>query len=71
MAPLPAGYRENCAERIDLPDLPNILYIHSHDTGRWVRTHRWKYILRFGERTRPVLPNTDDGPSKELLLTYG
>lgn len=22
-----------------LPDLPNILYIHSHDTGRWVRPY--------------------------------
>ena len=27
------------AERIKLPDLPNILYIHSHDTGRWVRPY--------------------------------
>jgi N-sulfoglucosamine sulfohydrolase len=22
-----------------LPDLPNILYVHSHDTGRWVRPY--------------------------------
>ena len=22
-----------------MPDLPNILYIHSHDTGRWVRPY--------------------------------
>ncbi len=23
----------------NLPDLPNILYVHSHDTGRWVRPY--------------------------------
>ena len=31
--------RENRTERIKLPDLPNILYVHSHDTGRWVRPY--------------------------------
>jgi hypothetical protein len=46
-------------------------YHVAYEPERCVRTHRWKYIRRFGERTRPVLPNTDDGPSKELLLSYG
>ncbi|MDQ5818057.1 MAG: sulfatase-like hydrolase/transferase [Actinomycetota bacterium] len=22
-----------------MPDLPNVLYVHSHDTGRWVRPY--------------------------------
>jgi N-sulfoglucosamine sulfohydrolase len=46
-------------------------YHVAYEPERCVRTHRWKYIRRFGERTKPVLPNTDDGPSKELLLSYG
>jgi N-sulfoglucosamine sulfohydrolase len=46
-------------------------YHVAYEPERCVRTHRWKYIQRFGERTRPVLPNTDDGPSKQLLLSYG
>ena len=29
---------------------------------------RFKYIRRFGDRELPVLPNTDDGPSKDVLL---
>ncbi len=36
-----------------------------------MRTERWKYIRRFGDRLTPVLPNTDDSPSKRLLLRYG
>jgi arylsulfatase A-like enzyme len=46
-------------------------YHVAYEPERCVRTHRWKYIQRFGERTKPVLPNTDDGPSKDLLLSYG
>jgi N-sulfoglucosamine sulfohydrolase len=43
----------------------------AYEPERCVRTHRWKYIRRFGDRTKPVLPNTDDGPSKDLLLSCG
>src|SRR5215217_5347375 len=32
--------REVCLERVRvLPDYPNILYVHSHDTGRWVEPY--------------------------------
>lgn len=84
--------------------VPNILYLHSHDTGRYVqpygypvqtpniqrrrpcttaayhaayepqraiRTKRFKYIRRYGDREAPVLPNTDDSPSKDVLLEHG
>jgi N-sulfoglucosamine sulfohydrolase len=43
----------------------------AYEPQRAVRTERWKYIRRFGERTTPVLPNCDDSPSKDLLLRYG
>ncbi len=43
----------------------------AYEPQRAVRTHRHKYIRRFGERTTPVLPNTDDGPSKDYLLRNG
>jgi N-sulfoglucosamine sulfohydrolase len=43
----------------------------AYEPQRAVRTQRHKYIRRFGYREAPVLPNTDDGPSKDLLLTLG
>ena len=38
----------------------------AYEPQRAIRTERFKYIRRWGDRRRPVLPNTDDGPSKEL-----
>jgi N-sulfoglucosamine sulfohydrolase len=43
----------------------------AYEPQRCVRTQRHKYIRRFGDRALPVLPNTDDGPSKDLLLELG
>jgi arylsulfatase A-like enzyme len=43
----------------------------AYEPQRAVRTDRWKYIRRFGDRTLPVLPNTDDSPSKDLWLRHG
>jgi arylsulfatase A-like enzyme len=43
----------------------------AYEPQRCVRTERYKYIRRWGDRRTPVLPNTDDGPSKELLLADG
>jgi arylsulfatase A-like enzyme len=43
----------------------------AYEPQRTVRTSRHKYIRRWGERTTPVLANTDDGPSKELLIAAG
>jgi arylsulfatase A-like enzyme len=48
-----------------------INYHAAYEPQRAVRTHRWKYIRRFDGRDRPVLPNIDDGPSKEILLENG
>jgi N-sulfoglucosamine sulfohydrolase len=46
-------------------------YHASYEPKRAVRTARWKYIRRFGDRRTPVLPNCDDSPSKELWVKAG
>src|ERR1700727_2609643 len=46
-------------------------YHASYEPKRAVRTTRWKYIRRFGDRRTPVLPNCDDSPSKDLWLQAG
>ena len=43
----------------------------AYEPQRAIRTRRLKYIRRWGDRRTPVLPNTDDGPSKDLLLASG
>ncbi|MDX6664284.1 MAG: N-sulfoglucosamine sulfohydrolase [Solirubrobacteraceae bacterium] len=43
----------------------------AYEPQRCIRTTRHKYIRRWGDRRTPVLPNTDDGPSKDLLLANG
>jgi arylsulfatase A-like enzyme len=43
----------------------------AYEPQRAVRTARHKYIRRWGDRRTPVLANTDDGPSKDLLLRHG
>jgi arylsulfatase A-like enzyme len=42
----------------------------AYDPQRAVRTRRWKYIRRFDDRTRPVLPNCDDSPAKDLWMAH-
>jgi N-sulfoglucosamine sulfohydrolase len=43
----------------------------AYEPQRAVRTLRWKYIRRFGDRDLPVLANCDDSPSKDVLLRDG
>lgn len=46
-------------------------YHAAYEPKRAVRTTRWKYIRHYGDKHTPVLPNCDDGPSKELWVEYG
>jgi N-sulfoglucosamine sulfohydrolase len=66
---LPLARRE--ADEIRDAIFAEATYHAAYEPQRAVRTQRHKYIRRFGDRDRPVLPNTDDGPSKDLLLRLG
>ncbi len=49
-----------------------VTYHAAYEPQRSVRTRRWKYIRRFDEGHEGVVPaNTDDSPSKDLLLEHG
>jgi N-sulfoglucosamine sulfohydrolase len=48
-----------------------LTYHAAYEPQRAVRTRRWKYVRRFGDRDLPVLANVDDGPSKDLLIEAG
>ena len=46
-------------------------YHAAYEPQRAIRTPRWKYVRRFGDRRLPVLANIDDSPSKDLWLEHG
>lgn len=48
-----------------------INYHVCYEPQRALRTDRWKYIRRLHERARPVLPDCDDGKSKDYLVDNG
>jgi N-sulfoglucosamine sulfohydrolase len=48
-----------------------ITYHAAYEPQRSIRTARFKYIRRFDDRDGPVLPNCDDGPTKDELIAMG
>jgi hypothetical protein len=48
-----------------------VTYHAAYEPMRSVRTERWNYIRRFGDRDKIVLPNCDDGLTKSFLLSQG
>jgi arylsulfatase A-like enzyme len=67
MMPLIRGQAAEINEEI----FAEINYHAAYEPVRTVHTRRWQYIRRFDGRTRPVLPNCDDGLSKDLWLEQG
>src|SRR5215207_3581123 len=66
---LPVMRRE--AEEVNDAVFAELTFHAAYEPVRAVRTERWKYIRRYGDRLRPVLANVDDSPTKDLLLAEG
>jgi len=66
MMPLVRGTAGEIHEEI----FAEVNYHAAYEPMRSARTTRWNYIRRFGGRRRPVLPNCDDSPSKDLWLAH-
>ena len=63
---LPLVRRE--ADEVNDAIFAELTFHAAYEPQRAIRTQRYKYIRRFGERRTPVLPNVDDSPTKDLLL---
>lgn len=58
-------------EQINQEIFAEVTYHAAYEPQRAVRTRRWKYIRRYGDRRTPVLVNFDDGFSKDVWLEHG
>lgn len=65
--PLITGQAEEINEEI----FAEVTYHASYEPMRAVRTGRYKYIRRYDGRSKPVMPNCDPSPSRDLWLQYG
>jgi arylsulfatase A-like enzyme len=59
------------ADRVNDAIFAEINYHDAYDPQRCIRTEQWKYIRRYTDRRRPVLPNCDNSPSKSLWMEHG
>lgn len=67
LLPLIDGTQAEVRDRL----FAEVTYHAAYEPMRCVRTGRYKYIVRYDGRSRPVLPNVDDGESKSALLSIG
>lgn len=66
MLPLINGEAEAIHEEI----FAEVNFHAAYEPQRGVRTPRWKYIRRYDGRQAPVLPNCDDGLSKDVWMAH-
>jgi arylsulfatase A-like enzyme len=59
------------AEEVNDAIYAEVTYHAAYEPQRAIRTREWLYVERFGERDLPVLPNCDDGESRDFLLGQG
>ena len=57
--------------KINMEIFAEINYHAAYEPVRAVRTDRYKYIRRYDTRTKPVLPNIDASPSRDVWLEHG
>lgn len=67
LTPLVNGQAASVRESV----FAEVNYHVSYEPMRCVRTDRYKYIVRYGDRSKPVLPNCDASPSKQAWLDAG
>jgi len=67
LLPLVRGEAEEIHDEI----FSEVTYHAAYEPMRAVRTRRHKYIRRYDDRGRPILPNCDGSVSKDLLLEHG
>ncbi len=67
LTPLIRGEKDTVRDAI----FGQINYHAAYQPERCVRTERYKYIRRFDHRTRRVMANCDDSPSKTLWVEHG
>ena len=67
MVPLIRGEMESVHDEI----FAEVNYHAAYEPQRAVRTQRWKYIRRYSDRQKPVLPNCDGGPTKDVWMQHG
>ena len=67
LVPLLTGERTEVNDAV----FAEVTYHAAYEPQRSARTGRWNYIRRFGDRVTPVLPNVDEGPSRDLWLENG
>jgi N-sulfoglucosamine sulfohydrolase len=65
--PIIKGERNEIRDELFL----QVNYHASYEPVRGVRTDRYKYIKRYSAKLNPVLPNCDDGLSKQYWLDNG
>lgn len=67
LMPLIRGEKQQLHDEI----FAEVNYHASYEPKRAARTQKFNYIRHFGDRNRPVLPNCDDSPSKDVWLKNG
>ena len=62
---------DGSADAVREETFAEVTYHAAYEPQRAVRTDRWNYVRRYGERPTPVLPNIDDGLSRDAWLEAG
>jgi arylsulfatase A-like enzyme len=67
MLPMMRGEADSIREAV----FTELTYHAAYDPQRAIRTGRWKYVRHFDDFPTAVLPNIDDGPSKQTFVEAG